>query len=172
MGKVHEFRVTREGGHIVTDKNNLLIALSPYFVPLYALIVAFVFWLVGSYVDLTTPFELPLSVLPRLSWQRIGYVLLGLTWGFHITFTIWMIAKDQPDLRDNGTVFSLNVIILANLLLLSLLLIQASPTISWVDFFDQWVHAVCRILAGVSSLAGWLQHSLADASVATVRTVG
>lgn len=172
LGRVHEFRVTREGGHIVTNKNNLLIALSPYFIPLYALIVAFVFWLVGSYVDLRTPFELPLSVMPRLSWQRIGYLILGLTWGFHITFTIWMIAKDQPDLRDNGTVFSLNVIILANLLLLSLLLIQASPTISWVDFFDRWMHAAHRILTGAASLAGWLQQSLADASAASLRTAG
>lgn len=146
LGKVHEFRVTREGGHIVTDKNNLLIALSPYFVPLYALVLAFVFWLVGEYVDLTVRHPAPWSIFPHLSWQMLGYWALGAAWGFHFTFTVWMIVKDQPDLKANGTIFSLNVIVLANLLLLSLLLIQAAPTISWHDFGDQWMGAARRIL--------------------------
>ena len=151
LGKVHEFRVTREGGHIVTDKNNLLIALSPYFVPFYALILAFVFWLVGEYVDLTVRHPAPLSVFPHVSWQMLGYWALGVAWGFHFTFTVWMIVKDQPDLKANGTIFSLNVIVLANLLLLSLLLILAAPTISWQDFGDQWMGAARRILHAVAT---------------------
>ena len=38
-GRVSRFRVGREGGHIVTDRNNFWIALAPYFFPLYSLIV-------------------------------------------------------------------------------------------------------------------------------------
>ncbi len=162
LGHVHEFRVTKEGGHIVTDKNNLLIALSPYFVPLYALVVALVFWLVGSYTDLTVAHRLPIRILPHFSWEMLGYWTLGLTWGFHLTFTVWMIVKDQPDLKSNGTIFSLNVIVLANLLLLSLLLIQAAPTISWQDFGQQWHASAKSILSGIAKAIQGLRQLLGD----------
>ena len=33
-GRVSRFRVGRDGGHIVTDRNNFWIALAPYFFPL------------------------------------------------------------------------------------------------------------------------------------------
>jgi hypothetical protein len=161
FGHVHEFKVTREGGYIVTDKNNLLIALSPYFVPIYALGIALIFWLVGSYVDLTVPHAPPLSILPSFSWQMLGYWALGMAWGFHFTFTVWMIVKDQPDLKSNGTIFSLNVIILANLLLLALLLIQAAPTIAWEDFFANWTTAARKICQGMANALLWLNSSLA-----------
>jgi hypothetical protein len=134
----------------VTDKNNLLIALSPYFVPLYALVVALVFWLAGSYFDLSVAHQIPIHIFPHFSWQMLGYWTLGLTWGFHLTFTVWMIVKDQPDLKSNGTIFSLNVIVLANFLLLSLLLIQAAPMISWQDFGHHWQSAARSILAGMA----------------------
>jgi hypothetical protein len=150
LGHVHEFRVTREGGHIVTDKNNLLIALSPYFVPLYALMVAFLFWLAGAYFDLTVAHSIPIAIFPNISWQMLGYWSMGVAWGFHLTFTVWMIVKDQPDLKSNGTIFSLNVIVLANLLLLSLLLVQAAPTVSWQDFFHHWQASAQNILTGMA----------------------
>src|SRR4029434_5352953 len=38
-GRVSRFKVGREGGHILTDKNNFLIALAPYFFPLYSILV-------------------------------------------------------------------------------------------------------------------------------------
>ncbi len=32
-GRVSQFRVRRDGGHIITDRNNFWIALAPYFFP-------------------------------------------------------------------------------------------------------------------------------------------
>ena len=37
-GKVSAFHVSSKGGHVLTDRVNWWIALSPYFVPIYALI--------------------------------------------------------------------------------------------------------------------------------------
>ena len=37
-GRVSQFRVSRDGGHIITDRNNFWIALAPYFFPLYSII--------------------------------------------------------------------------------------------------------------------------------------
>ncbi|MCX7869536.1 MAG: hypothetical protein N2322_06240, partial [Terrimicrobiaceae bacterium] len=59
------------------------------------------------------------------------------TWAFHLTFTCWMIPKGQPDLRYGGTLFSLIVIYLMNLLLLSGLLVLASPQVSLRGFASE-----------------------------------
>ena len=126
-GRVSRFRVGREGGHIVTDRNNFWIALAPYFFPLYSLII------IGAYGALGFFF----NVQP---YGRLLYALIGVTWAFHFTFTCWMIPKKQTDLTDQGTFFSLVVIYLMNLLLLSVMLVLASSQITFAhlgrDFFD------------------------------------
>jgi hypothetical protein len=60
-----------------------------------------------------------------------------------------MIPKNQTDLSDHGTFFSLVFIYLMNLVLLSVLLVIASPQITFVSFgedllqnlreFSEWV---------------------------------
>jgi hypothetical protein len=45
-----------------------------------------------------------------------------------------MIPKNQTDLTDHGTFFSLVVIYLMNLLLLSVMLVLASPQITFAGF--------------------------------------
>ena len=42
-GRVKKVKVTSEGGHVITSKTNFLIALAPYFFPLYAALVVAVF---------------------------------------------------------------------------------------------------------------------------------
>ncbi len=119
-GRVTRFRVGREGGHIVTDRNNFWIALAPYFFPLYSLLVIGVYGALGLFFDVQ-PFG------------RLLYAFIGVTWAFHFTFTCWMIPKKQTDLTDHGTFFSLVVIYLMNLLLLSVMLAVASAEISFAD---------------------------------------
>lgn len=138
-GRVSRFRVGREGGHIVTDRNNFWIALAPYFFPLYSLIVIGAYGLLGLFFN----------VQP---YGRLLYALIGVTWAFHFTFTCWMIPKKQTDLTDHGTFFSLVVIYLMNLLLLSIMVVLASSQIGFVDLgrefaentekFAHWVSAM------------------------------
>lgn len=136
-GKVKEFRVTVTGGHVITDRNNVLIALAPYFLPLYAVVCVLAFLITGLFVDLTLLIPLPWGGGVRPLYGL--FYLIGLTWGFHLTFTVWMIARDQPDLKVNGTFFSLMVIVLVNLLVLSFLLILASPQLTMEGFFHRWI---------------------------------
>ena len=125
-GRVTRFRVGREGGHIVTDRNNFWIALAPYFFPLYSLIVIAGYGVLGLF----------LNVQP---YGRLLYALIGATWTFHFTFTCWMIPKKQTDLTDHGTFFSLVVIYLMNLALLSVMLALASSEISFADLGREFV---------------------------------
>ena len=139
-GRVSAFRVTREGGHIISDKHNVWIALAPYFFPLYSILVigaygaASLFWNLEPY-----PYR----------WSL--YALIGLTWAFHLSFTLWMIPKGQTDLSYYGTFFSLVVIYMMNLAVLTVLLIVASPHVTWRMFGIEWV----RNAHGFAEWAVW-----------------
>jgi hypothetical protein len=120
-GRVSRFRVGRDGGHIVTNRNNFLIALSPYFFPLYSILAIATYGVLSIFCD-TQPYG------------RLLYAVIGATWAFHFIFTCWMIPKNQTDLSDHGTFFSLVVIYLMNLILLSVMLVLASRQITFADF--------------------------------------
>ena len=120
-GRVHQFRVTRKGGHIITDKTNTWIALAPYFFPIYSLLTIALYGVVALFVDVSP-------------YRQLLYALVGATWAFHLSFTCWMIPKGQPDLTYGGTFFSLVLIYLLNLLLLAGLLIIASPAVTLHGF--------------------------------------
>ncbi len=140
-GRVSRFRVARHGGHIVTDRNNFWIALAPYFFPLYSLII------IGAYGALSLFF----NVRP---YGRLLYALIGATWTFHFTFTCWMIPKKQTDLTDHGTFFSLVVIYLMNLLLLSVMLVLASAQITFTDLGADLLTNIGHFAHRVSMLFG------------------
>ncbi len=143
-GRVSRFKVTRDGGHIVTNRSNFLIALAPYFFPLYSILVIATYGLLSLFMD----------VHP---YTKLLYALIGATWGFHFTFTCWMIPKNQTDLTEHGTFFSLVVIYLINLLLLTVMLVLAARQVTFAalarDFvlnagdFSEWVIYLCRSFA-------------------------
>ena len=106
FGRVSGFRVGLDGGHIVTNKSNILIALSPYFVPFWSVAVLAIMALLGL-------------VAPLPHHDKILFLFMGATWSFHLFWTLWIIPRDQPDLKENGTFFSLALIYLANVVLLA-----------------------------------------------------
>jgi len=124
-GRVSEFRFGRDGGYIVSSKINTWIALAPYFIPIYSVFVILLYGIVSLFYDLQPHAELATGIL---------YGLLGFTWAFHATFTLSMIPRGQTDLAYGGTFFSLTVIYLMNLLVLSLLLVLATRYVSFASF--------------------------------------
>jgi hypothetical protein len=138
-GRVSQFKVGRDGGHIITDRNNFWIALAPYFFPLYSIIALLIYGVASFFVDVTP-------------YGRFLYATIGVTWAFHFTFTCWMIPKSQSDLRDQGTFFSLVVIYLMNLIVLSILLVLASKQITFADFGAEFGENVNRVLGFLGTL--------------------
>jgi hypothetical protein len=128
-GKVTDFHVSADGGYITTNKTNLVIALSPYFVPFWAVVSAAIYAAARYFGGASQ------------EWDRLLYGLMGLTWTFHMVWTLWMIPRDQPDLKENGTFLSLVVIYFANLLILVGLLCLAghSPIQSIREFGHEWL---------------------------------
>jgi hypothetical protein len=128
-GKVMDFHVSAEGGYITTNKTNLIIALSPYFIPFWSVVCALVYAVLRLSVDLPP------------GWDLAFYAAMGVTWTFHMVWTLWMIPRDQPDLKENGTFLSLVVIYLANLLVLVALLCAAeeAPLQNTREFAQEWL---------------------------------
>lgn len=148
-GKVTDFHVSTEGGYITTNKTNLVIALSPYFVP---------FW---SVVSSVAYFALRYFLTPSDELDRVFFAVMGVTWTFHLVWTVWMIPRDQPDLRQNGTFLSLVVIYLANLLVLAALLCLAAefPLQSAGEFWMEWLRQAA--ISGDGFLR-WANQAIAD----------
>jgi len=140
-GRIHDFRVTADGGHVVTDKNNLLISLSPYFVPFWSLVAVAAYGLLGNGVEFGSVQHLRVGEWRfSLGMDAVLSFVLGYTWGLHLSFTLWMVMREQPDLQQNGTFFSLVFIYCINLALILGLFVLASPGVAMGDLIDTWLH--------------------------------
>lgn len=137
-GRVEEIRVRSDGGYVLADKVNTWIALSPYFVPLYSVLLLAAYCVLALFTDAE----------PYYRWM-LG--ALGFTWAFHFSFTCWMIPKGQSDLAYGGQFFSLLVIYIANLALLSALLIVGSPEVTPALFFDALFHNAMEFMSAMDS---------------------
>ncbi|HEV7405414.1 MAG TPA: hypothetical protein VGO11_20895 [Chthoniobacteraceae bacterium] len=148
-GEVKSFEVSREGGSIITNKQNVWIALSPYFYPIYTLAIILAYGAVSFFYDVAGVRQTFLWVTP-LQWM---FLALGITWAFHMSFTIWMIPKGQSDLTLHGTFFSLVFIYLMNVVIMTIFLITAAPEITWFDFGHELLENTENFAACVYALA-------------------
>lgn len=115
-GKVLGFKVGDSGGHVDLSHSNAFIALAPYCVPIYTLLLIF-------------GYRLLLWLRPGSGNDFIFPILVGLTLAFHgiKTFEV-LFDRRQPDLAQaGGLVFSLSWIALANGLLVLILLKALFP---------------------------------------------
>lgn len=145
-GKVSDIQISKDGGYIMTNKSNILIALSPYFVPFWSIVMMFIYGMIALIVE-----------IPGGSLYFMG--LLGFTWTFHMAWTIWMIPKDQPDLREHGTFYSLMIITLANLMLLSLMMCFTQSHIGLLHFGFEWWNMLLNLwelLCRLLPIPSWL----------------
>ena len=115
-GKASGLKVGERGGSVRVSKNNAWITLSPYFFPLYTFIVALVWLLSAWLVPAVKPYA-PIFVF----W-------VGMTWSFHLTFTLRFLAYNQPDVREHGRLFSYALIYALNVLSIAAALVAVG---SW-----------------------------------------
>lgn len=100
-GRVRSLKVGADHGQVVVTRSNALVALAPYFFPLYAALVLLVF-VVGDLI---------------WNWTQAAvyfHLLLGAAYGFHATFTVEALRSRQSDLTSQGWVFSAGIIWLGN----------------------------------------------------------
>ena len=95
--KIHSLSASRDGGRVEIEGENFMIALSPYFFPLLAIIVVI----------------LKPSILPQYQWILNG--VMGFAFMSHLLHMTREFHPAQPDLRRTGMLFSLIVVVFFNL---------------------------------------------------------
>jgi hypothetical protein len=143
--RIRKMRVSATGGSVSLSKTNLLITLAPYFFPFYTVLVLLLRWLVGCFVQ---PVPLP----------YVWLFLVGLTWGFHLCFTVQSLLTRQPDILEYGRILSYAVIYIFNMLgillwlicttSISLSAVVAALLVRTVAAYSAVVNLLVRAVAG------------------------
>ena len=139
-GRVKKFKASAGGGQVVVSKTNFLIALAPYFFPLYAILVVLIF--------------LVLDYFWEWRWQIAWFhLLLGAAYTFHLTLTANALKTRQSDITDQGYLFSAVVIFLGNIvvLLIGIPLLTGHGGVG--EAFKLWYEATQESLHWVANLA-------------------
>jgi len=123
-GKVKSFKASEEGGGVATDKSNVVIELGPYFVPIYAIIITLVYFVIASSYNIN---------------GRTFVFLIGFALAFHIVSTIEVMKIRQPDIIKSGYFFSIVMVYILNIAVISVIFGLLFPSFSLKDFFiDTW----------------------------------
>jgi hypothetical protein len=118
--KVGRMKVGEKGGHVMMSKSSFIISLAPYVFPFYTGLVILLWYAAGWFVDLN----------PYRPWWLAA---VGMTWGFHVTFTVYMLGQSQPDVLENGRLFSYVLIYLTNLFFVAVwIILVGSPVLDGV----------------------------------------
>jgi hypothetical protein len=135
-GKVKKFKASAKGGHVIVTKNNFIIALAPYFFPIYAILAVLLF-LAGNWF---------------WNWKDLAvwfHLLLGASYGFHVTLTWHILKSTQSDITEQGYLFSAVIIFLGNVCILLLaipLLTHAVKPLTGLDWWATGTFEVFRAL--------------------------
>ncbi len=142
FGKINAFKFDLDGGYVETDADNVFIALSPYFVPFWMLVWMGALWL----AQLCCPFE---------AYEPWFYGGFGFWWAFHLYWTFWVIPREQPDMLENGLLFSMLVIMLMNIGVL-LGILWGFGVITPESYAGDFMQCARRIGDTLSFAAEWL----------------
>ena len=132
-GSVKKFKATPDGGHVVISKTNFLIALAPYFFPLYAAIVVALF------------------AVGHLAWNWKNYLvwfhlLVGGAYSFHVTLTSHILKTRQSDITSQGYLFSAVVIFLGNALVLLIGIPLLTARVDLLKVLGWWLDSTGEVL--------------------------
>ena len=123
-GKIKSFNVSKEGGSVATDKSNAVIELSPYFVPIYAIVLMIVYSVVSYSYKIN---------------GAVFFYLIGFALAFHVVMTIEVMKTRQPDILKSGYLFSIVFVYVLNIIIIALLFSLMFKSFSAKHFFiDTW----------------------------------
>ena len=124
-GRIKSFKVSGEGGAVGTDKTNAVIELSPYFIPIYTILITLIYFVIVSSYNIN---------------GSTFVFLIGFTLAFHIISTVEVLKIRQPDILKSGYFFSIVMVYILNIIVISVIFSLVFPSFSIKKFFvDLWV---------------------------------
>jgi len=123
-GKIKSFKVSADGGSVGTDKTNFAIELGPYFIPIYAIIITVIYFVIASSYSIS---------------GSTFVFLIGFALAFHLISTIEIMKIRQPDIMRSGYFFSIIMVYVLNIIVISVIFSLVFPGFSVKKFFvDLW----------------------------------
>ena len=148
--RVGKIKIGENGGYVMLSRTNAIIGLAPYFFPFYALIAILVWWILCFFVD------------PG-PWRALWMFVVGIAWGHHVTYTIASLAIRQPDIVDNGHLFSYALIYLFNLFGICLWVVATTPA-TFAEFLPilggRTIDAYLWTFDAIATAFAWLYKSV------------
>ena len=146
-GQVKRLKVTSAGGHVVISKTNFVIALAPYFFPLYAVIIILLF-AIGHWI-----------------WNWHSYLVffhlaVGAAYAFHLTLTFHVLQTRQSDITSQGWLFSAVVIFLGNVCVLLLGIPLLTRKVGMLNALGWWFENTGWCVGRVGMFFHWLQRAI------------
>jgi hypothetical protein len=138
-GRVKKFKANADGGHVIVTKSNFLIALAPYFFPIYSVGIASLF-LLGNRI---------------WNWQAFlpwFHLLLGASYAFHLTLTWHILKSSQTDITEQGYLFSSVVIFLGNVFVLLLAIPVLAAQVTVVESLRWWYEGTASAVRYLAAL--------------------
>jgi len=124
-GRIQSFKASEEGGSVTTDKTNTAIELGPYFVPIYAIIIMVVYFVVAYSYTIN---------------GAVFVFLIGFTLALHVVMTIEVMKIRQPDIVKSGYFFSIVLVYVLNIMIIAVLFSLLFKSFSAKKFFlDTWL---------------------------------
>lgn len=133
-GKIKSFKVSEDGGSVATDRSNVVIELSPYFVPIYAIIISVIYFIVSASYNIDS---------------SLFMFLIGFALALHMVSTIEVLKIRQPDIVKSGYLFSIVMVYILNIVVISAIFSLLFPAFTLKGFFlDSW-RVVRQVYAAV-----------------------
>jgi len=126
-GRIKSFKVSGDGGSVATDKSNIIIELGPYFIPIYAIIITVIYFIVASSYTIN---------------GALFVFLIGFALAMHMISTIEVMKIRQPDIVKSGYLFSIVIVYILNIIVISFIFSMIFPMFSMGKFFvDFWIQS-------------------------------
>jgi len=115
--RILSLKVSGHKGSVTLSKSNFLVTLAPYFFPLYTVLVIVLYCILSVFFEVER-------------YYLLWLVLVGFTYGFHLTFTLSTLMQHQTDIAHNGRLLSYSLIYLMNVLGICFWIVSvSSPTL-------------------------------------------
>lgn len=125
FGKAKNMKVSSYGGSVQTTKSNFFISLSPYFVPIYTILLCLAYFFISKARDIS-------------AYSPYFIFAIGFTFAMHIVMTVDALKVSQPDLINTGYLFSMALIYILNLFLAGFIISLIFPGFSFTDMALQF----------------------------------
>ena len=144
-------RVGLEGGAMVTDRTNLMIVLAPYFYPLLSVVVVMLAPLVNWVGE-----HYSVSEIWQVRCDCLLYWLVGFTLSHHYTFTLYVLPRGQTDFKYYGRAFSLAVIWVMNVVVLTIALLMVPRIAPFGIYSAELVESFGMVSDWLVPIIDWL----------------